>query len=178
MNENYFLPGTGKQLDFLIENLDVKGLSILIMGNGCEEISQKLLAKGALKVIIIVEDNDSLLSSRLLLSSSGISVRLMDFDNTDFRGSEFDIVYAQASVSSKKRNKITKEVYRILKEGGFYCVGEVTSLTKTPPKFITDLWQNSGVSPLHLEEQEQFYTGKNFNLVKSEDLSYTLKDFI
>jgi ubiquinone/menaquinone biosynthesis C-methylase UbiE len=177
MNDNYFLPGTDKQLDFLTENLDVTGLSILIIGTGCEEISHKLLAKGASKVIIIVDDNDSLLTSRLLLSNSGVSVRMMEYDNTDFKDSEFDLVYAQASVSNKKRNKITKEVYRVLKAGGHFCVGEVTSLTKTPPQFIIDLWKNSGVSPLHVEEQEQYYKGRKFDIVKSEDLSYTLKDF-
>lgn len=177
MNDNYFLPGTDKQLDFLTENLDVTGLSILIIGTGCEEISHKLLEKGASKVIIIVEDNDSLLNSRLILSNSGINVKMMEFDNTDFQDSEFDIVYAQASVSNKKRNKITKEVYRILKAGGHFCVGEITSLTKTPPQFILDLWKNSGISHLHIEEQEQYYKGRKFDIVKSENLSYTLKDF-
>ena len=106
MDSTIFLPGTGKQLEFLIENVDVKGFSILIVGVGCEEISERLFAKGASKVIIIVEDYDSLLNSRLRLANSNFSVRLMEFQNTDFKDSEFDLVFAQASVSNKKRNKI------------------------------------------------------------------------
>jgi len=177
MDTRIFLPGTDKQLEFLLENADVNGFSALIIGTGCEEISKALLEKGASKVIIIVEDNDSLLNLRLQLKNSTVSARLMEFENTDFKDSQFDLVYAQASVSNKKRNKITKEVYRILKTGGYYCVGEITSPTKTPPQFILDLWQSSGITPLHPKEQEQYYIEKHFEVVKSRELSHTLKDF-
>jgi ubiquinone/menaquinone biosynthesis C-methylase UbiE len=177
MDTRIFLPGTDKQLEFLLENVDVKGFSILIIGTGCEEISKRLFAKGVSKVIIIVEDNDSLLNSRLRLANSNISVRLMEFENTDFKDSEFDLVFAQASVSNKKRNKITKEVFRLLKADGYFCVGEITSPTKSPPQFINDLWQSSGITPLHPKDQEQFYKERNFEIVKSRELSHTLKDF-
>jgi ubiquinone/menaquinone biosynthesis C-methylase UbiE len=177
MDAKFFLPGTGKQLEFLLENVEVKGYSILIMGTGCEEIALKLLDKEASKLIIIVDDNDSLLNSRLQLSNSNISTRLMEFDNTDFKDSTFDLVYAQASVSNKKRNKIAKEVYRILKTGGLFCVGEITSPTISPPQFIIDLWQSSGITPLHPKDLQKFYEDKNFELVKSRELSHTLKDF-
>jgi ubiquinone/menaquinone biosynthesis C-methylase UbiE len=177
MNARFFLPGTDKQLEFLLENTDVKGFSILIIGTGCEEISRKLIEKEASKLIIIVDDNDSLLNSRLQLSNSNISVRLMEFDNTDFKDSTFDLVYAQASVSNKKRNKIAKEIYRVLKAGGYFCVGEITSPTKSPPQYITDLWQSSGITPLHPKEFQKFYIDKKFELVKSRELSHTLKDF-
>lgn len=177
MDTKFFLPGTDKQLEFLLENVDVKGLSILIIGTGCEEIAKMLLEKEASKVIIIVDDNDSLLSLRLQLAKSNINVRLMEFDNTDFKDSEFDLVFAQASVSNKKRNKIAKEIYRILKTEGYFCVGEITSPTQSPPQFITDLWQSADITPLHPKELEQFYLGKNFELVKPRELSHTLKDF-
>jgi ubiquinone/menaquinone biosynthesis C-methylase UbiE len=177
MYTSFFLPGTDRQLEFLLENIDVTGLSVLIIGTGCEEISKSISAKGAAGVNIIVDDNDSLLNSRLHLTNSDINVRLMDFDNTDFKDSSFDLVYVQASVSNKKRNKISKEVYRILKPGGHFCVGEITSPSQSPPQFITDLWKISGITPLHPKELEKFYKEKNFELVKSRELSHTLKDF-
>jgi ubiquinone/menaquinone biosynthesis C-methylase UbiE len=177
MDKIVFLPGTGRQLEFLLENVNISGLSILVIGNGCEEISKTYMAQNALKVIIIVDNNDSLLNTRLQLTGSNIAVRLMEFDNTDFKDSEFDLVYAQASVSNKKRNKTAKEVFRILKPGGYFCVGEITSPAKMPPKFITDLWLASDITPLHPKEMEKFYTDRKFQLIKSRELSHTLKDF-
>jgi ubiquinone/menaquinone biosynthesis C-methylase UbiE len=177
MDANYFLPGTDKQLEFLFENADINGFSILIIGTGCDEIARKLLEKNASKIIIIVDDNESLLNSRLQLSNSNISVRLMEFDSTDFKDSTFDLIFAQASVSNKKRTKIAKEVYRILKTGGYFCVGEITSPTQSPPQFIIDLWQSSGITPLHPKELQKFYAEKNFEIVKTRELSHTLKDF-
>lgn len=177
MDTKFFLPGTEKQSEFLHEYVDVNGYSILIIGTGCEQIARNLFEKGASKVIIIVEDNDSLLNSRFQLQNSDVNVRLMEFDNTDFKDSSFDLVYAQASVSNKKRNKITKEVLRILKPCGYYCVGEITSPSKSAPQFITDLWQSASITPLHPKELEQFYTGKKFEAVWARELSHTLRDF-
>ena len=47
---------------------------------------------------------------------------MMDFDNTDFNAEEFDLVYAQASISLLNRNKIVKEIKRILEtRWNFVC---------------------------------------------------------
>ena len=74
-------------------------------------------------VELIVEDYDSLMNSKMILESSPrVNVRLMDFEVTDFNDSSFDLVYAQASISLTKRNKIVKEIKRLAKTGWvFVC---------------------------------------------------------
>jgi SAM-dependent methyltransferase len=178
MNTKFFLPGTDKQLNVLLKQIKIKDLSILIIGPGTEEISKRFLYGGASKVVIIVQDNDSILRTRINLSGEKeIQIRLMEFGNTDFRNSTFDLVYAQASISTPNRNKILKEIRRILKPGGYLCAGEIVSLTQSPPQFVKDIWNNSGISPLFFNEVEKFYAESKFNVITVNDISYTLKEF-
>jgi len=67
---------------------------------------------------------------------------MMEYSNTDFRDSTFDIIYAQASISTVERRKILKEIKRILKPDGIFCAGEVVNLEKEVPLFITNLRDN------------------------------------
>lgn len=178
MNKKFFLPGTDKQLDILLKNLELKDISVIVIGEGCEEISKKIFSQGSLKVIMLVQDEDSLLRARMnLLYPKEISVKMMEFENTDFKNYSFDLVYAQASISSYNRNKVIKEIKRILKPAGYFCAGEIVSLTKSPPQFVKDIWNNSNISPLFTEELEDYYMGKGFEIMLSNDISDTLSDF-
>jgi SAM-dependent methyltransferase len=178
MNKKYFLPGTDRQLNILQKNLELKDLSVLVVGEGSEEISKKISSQGPSKVIMLVQDEDSLLRARMNLSSSKeISVKMMEFENTDFKNNSFDLIYAQASISSSKRNKVTKEIKRLLRPAGYFCAGEIVKLSKSPPQFIKDVWNNSNVSPLFTEDLEDYYRERGFEIILSNDISDTLFDF-
>jgi ubiquinone/menaquinone biosynthesis C-methylase UbiE len=178
MNKKFFLPGSDKQLDILLKNLELKDISVLVVGEGSEEISKKISSRGTLNVIMLVQDEDSLLRARMNLSSSKeISVKMMEFENTDFKNHSFDLVYAQASISSHNRNKVIKEIKRILKPAGYFCAGEIVSLTKSPPQFVKDIWNNSNLSPLYTEKLEGYYKERGFEIILSNDISDTLYDF-
>ncbi len=178
MEQTFFLPGTDKQLRTFLEHVNPSGLTALIIGAGSEEIAKTFASSGASEIFLIVEDNDSLMNSRLeLRESPDIKTRLMDFDNTDFPESKFDIIYAQASLSNSRRNKIVKELSRILKPGGVLCVGENTSLSLSPPKFVKDIWESSDITPLNAGSAAEYYTGRKFELILESDLSGTLKEF-
>ena len=178
MKTKFFLPGTDKQLNSLLNHLDLNGKTVLVIGPGSEGISESILNSGAEEVVMIVEDNDSLLNSRLLLpKEEKLSVRLMEFDNTDFPGSKFDLVYAQASISNNRRNKIIKEIKRILKPEGYFCVGENISYTRNAPAFVKNIWNSSEIVPLFVEDLENYYLERKFEIIFRQDLSHTLKDF-
>jgi SAM-dependent methyltransferase len=178
MNKKFFLPGTDKQLKFLLDRIDLKDYKVLILGPGCEEISKQFLANGVSRVLIIVNNEDSLLITRLNLAGiKEITVRLMQFEATDFKDSQFDLVYAQGSVSGFNRNKILKEIKRILKPSCYFCAGEIVSLTKSPPRFVKDIWKNSDISPLFSDDLENYYRERNFEVISSDDISDTLFDF-
>jgi len=173
-----FLPGTNKQIEIFIKKIDVKDKAILVIGAGSEEITKRLKQENPPSLFLIVEEQESLLVSRLSLKDEKeITVRLMDFENTDFDLEQFDIVYAQASISTIKRNKIIKEIKRILKPGGILCAGEIVSKTVDVPGFVKDIWEHSGISPLNETELGKYYTSKGFEIQYEDDLSYTLKDF-
>ena len=108
-----FLPGLDKQIEVLFKNIAGDKKQILIIGANSEEIAIALQQFYDADVFIIVDENESLLKSRLLLSNTErISIRMMDFENTDFQKEKFDLIYAQASISSINRNKIVKEIKR------------------------------------------------------------------
>jgi len=178
LTNKIFLPGTDKQIEIFIKKIDVKDKSVLVIGAGSVEITKRLKQENPPSLFLIVGEQESLLVSRLSLEDEKeIQVRLMDFGNTDFNTEQFDIVYAQASISTIKRNKIIKEIKRILKPGGILCAGEIVSRTMEVPGFVRDIWEHSGISPLNEIELGKYYAIKGFEIQNEEDLSYTLKDF-
>lgn len=173
-----FLPGTDRQFTILSSQVALEGKRILIIGGNTSELANEFIARGASQVIIVVEDNDSLLQTRLLIGNNkSISAKMMEFTNTDFNDEEFDLVYAQASISNAERNKILKEVKRILKSKGIFCVGENVVFTEELPKFVNDIFQSSGIIPLHKDNFPKYFTERKFDVLYQHDLSSTLKDF-
>jgi SAM-dependent methyltransferase len=178
INGKIFLPGTDRQISTLLKTVEIKDKSVLIIGSGSEEIGEIFYHSEAAEVYLITDDEDSLLQTRLILSGlKEINVRLMEFDNTDFKAEKFDIIYTQGSTWTKKRNKIIKEIKKILKPKGYLCIGEIISLSGSPPQFVKDIWENNDLSPLFKDEFKKYYLSKGFELILEEDLSGTLKDF-
>ena len=156
----------------------MKDKDILIIGSNAEKIAQKFLNAEAKDVTIILDEYDSLLNARYLLKDNEkISVRLMDFSSTDFKDAKFDIVYAQASISGKMRNKILKEIKRILKPEGILNAGEITSLKSSPPNYVNDIWESGNILPLNSDDIKKYYEERKFEVVDTLDLSAHLKDF-
>jgi ubiquinone/menaquinone biosynthesis C-methylase UbiE len=177
-NKEIYLPGSVYQFSTLTDKFGIKEKSVLVMGAGSEDISKLFLENKASSVIQIVEEEDSLLVSRLYLKDvKEISVRLMTFNNTDFSSERFDIIFAQASISNARRNKIVKEIIRILKPGGLLAVGEIVQLENNAPIFVRDLWQASGISPLLNNEVSDYYRERNFEILYEDDFSSILREF-
>ncbi|HSL88022.1 MAG TPA: methyltransferase domain-containing protein [Ignavibacteriaceae bacterium] len=175
---NIFLPGGFKQSRILKSKYMIADKSILVIGSGSEKIALKMAEAGAAFISLIVNDYESLISSRFVLPNQNkVSAKLMDYDNTDFNDNEFDLVYAQASISTKNRNKIIKEIKRILKPGGTFCTGEITAFTKKYPPFVRDIFESSDVSPLLHDSCENYFIERKFEIIYSEDLSSSLKNF-
>ena len=173
-----FLPGTDRQFTILSSQVALEGKRILIIGGNTSELANEFVVRGASQVIIVVEDNDSLLQTRLLIGNNkSISAKMMGFTNTDFNDEDFDLVYAQASISNAERNKILKEVKRILKPKGILCVGENVVFTEELPKFVNDIFQSSGIIPLLKDNFPKYFTERKFDVLYQHDLSSTLKDF-
>lgn len=173
-----FLPGSVFQVNKFLEDNSVEEKDILIIGSNSEAIAEEFLELKAKTVIIIVDDNDTLIRSRFILSAKKkISTRMMEYNNTDFTDSSFDIIYAQASISTTSRKKILKELRRILRPGGILCCSEIVNLEKDVPQFIDDLRNNSGINAPWINELNDFYTNAGFEIITEENLSNRLQNF-
>ena len=172
-----YLPGGFDQYILFNKTVELKDKKILFIGAGLEKLLLKIDRSFFSSIYFIVDDHDSLLASRYLLSDlKDINIRLMQFERTDFTDGFFDIIYIQGSVSSK-RNKIVKEVKRILKHGGIFCVTESVLLEENEPQFIKDIYEKSDTSPLFVKDFEEYYKSRNFEIIKDVDLSYSLKKY-
>lgn len=173
-----FLPGGDKQLTYIEKNIKLDGKSILVIGASSDIIAIKLSQMSGSNIEMIVDDYETLLSSKFNLKQNGtVSVRLMEFDNTDFENETFDIVYSQGTISVLNRNKIIKEIKRILKSGGILCVGEMISLTVNPPPFMKNIWETAGLFPLHIDEIDNYYKERKFIIAGKKNLTNSLKDY-
>jgi glycine/sarcosine/dimethylglycine N-methyltransferase len=178
MDEKIFLPGSGKQLEFTLKQVELVTPAILVIGSFSGNIAVRLADKYDCNVEIIVEDTESFLNTNLILSSiERVKTSVMSFSITDFDAASFDLVYAQASISNDRRNKIVKEIKRILKPGGYLSVGEIVKLKKEVPPFVDNIFSGSQMEPLFIEEIEDYYTKRNFTVVEEEDLTSTLREY-
>jgi len=175
---NIFLPGLDNQIRFVRRQLKLNGKTSLTLGSASEGVVKIFADETNKKAELIVEDYGSLMNSRLLLGDDkNVNIRLMDFVFTDFEDSTFDVVYTQGGISNPRRNKIVKEIKRILKPDGFFCVGEVVSLNEKLPQFVLDIYDSTELEPLQLTKIEDYYLERNFEIVEKKDLSFTLKDY-
>jgi ubiquinone/menaquinone biosynthesis C-methylase UbiE len=176
--QNIFLPGGLKLYRILRNKFILRDKNILVIGAGSEKIAEKMMDSGASSVKMIVSDLDSLMNIKLIIPSEiKIDVKMMEFDATDFSQNEFDVIYAQGSISSSNRNKIIKEIRRILKPEGILCVGELTALIKTYPVFIKDIFDSSDILPLFHDTCAEYFEGRKFSVLHEENLSSSLKSF-
>ncbi|MGK9476894.1 class I SAM-dependent methyltransferase [Melioribacter sp. OK-6-Me] len=176
--EEILLPGLNYQVEFLFKYLIPKPEKILIAGSGAFYAASLIAAHFNTSVDLIVEDYQSLLETRLLGENNpSVNIKMMSFENTDYAEHEFDLIYAQASVSTPDRNKIIKEFKRILKPGGHLCVGEMVHLSDKYPAFIKDIYANSYLNPLKIDELKKYYVERKFKILQEKNLSYTLKDY-
>jgi ubiquinone/menaquinone biosynthesis C-methylase UbiE len=172
-----FLPGTDKQLNFLLDTVDPKDLVVLQAGSQGDKISTKIHQYEPASIHIITDNSSDLMEMRFRLKEKNIPVKLMDYTNTDFRDNTFDLVYSQGTFSTSARRKIYKEVLRIMKDDGIICSGEIVKMEEKVPRFMQDVWDTSGIAPLSAEKLMQFYEESGLEIIAHKNLSYTLKEF-
>jgi len=172
------LPGLNKQFDFLKTNLPVNPESVLVIGSGSEIVAELIAKHFLCKIELIVQDYESLINSKIILGNdSEVKVSFMDYEVTDYRAESFELIYAQASVSFLNRNKIIKEIKRILKPDGYICIGEIVSLKQDIPLFVKDIFESAGLLPIYTDELEKYYSERNLNLISQQDFSDTLAEY-
>lgn len=178
MGGEVFLPGGRELLNLFLKEVSVSGKKILVLGAGSGAIAERLAKESGNKCEMIVEEYDSFINSKLSLqSSTNVNIRMMSFESTDFENEEFDIIYAQGPFSSENRNKIIKEVLRMLKTGGMVCSGEIVSLDANPPAFVRDIWNLSALKPLYFNDLKGYYEKKNLHIIFERNLSSTLRKY-
>ncbi|HZW39915.1 MAG: methyltransferase domain-containing protein [Syntrophothermus sp.] len=175
MKELILLPGLDVQQTLTINTTELKDKDILVIGEQTILTAREFLKQEPKSLIIIVDNYEALIQMRI--KAPDLNIRMMEFENTDFRNESFDVVYAQASISSKNRNKIIKEIYKLLRDDGTFSLGEIITKGENVPVFINDIYERSDLLPLKEDELSTYYTSKKFIIINEYELSYTLEEF-
>ncbi|PJA95362.1 MAG: hypothetical protein CO129_12175 [Ignavibacteriales bacterium CG_4_9_14_3_um_filter_34_10] len=179
MFDKIILPGLEKQFRLLENNVPLLGKKSLVAGAGSEEVAKRLFAASHEGVEFIVDNYDSLINSRLSIQKEeGVNCSLMEYHSTDFGNNSFDLIYAQASISSSLHRKILLEFFRLLKPSGYFCVGEVVKIQNSIPRFVEEILTLSDLVPVTLDELTTQYESIGFQIIEQVDLSQTFKDYL
>jgi len=174
---NILLPGGSKQLEHLLEQDIPKSGQALIIGTNCESIATKLIEYFT-NLFIITDNYESVIKIRMKLKNDKkIKVKMMDYAHTDFQDNSFDLIYTQGSISVPERKDIVKEIKRVLISKGLFCAGEIVSLKEPVPRFVNDIWEQSGLEPIASSEIKKYYESKDFEVLSEKDFSDILQDF-
>lgn len=172
------LPGLNEQIIFLQSRINIGDSKILIIGSNSGEIAKIFCAKNSSQIELIVEDYESLINTKLILDKTkNVNIKIMSFEHTDFKDGQFDLIYTQASISGSNRKSIVKEIKRILKPDGIFCIGEIVKLENEIPTFVNDIFESSDIVPFEISKLENYYLERNFTLIDSKNLSNTLSEY-
>ncbi len=177
MSNNYLLvPGSWKQFDYL-KSLNLNFSKILVVGSSLENVSIELKKIYSSEVETIVDNFDSLISANLILRKENLQAKLMDFSATDYQKEEFDLIFAQASISNNDRKKILKEFKRILKPDGILCIGEIVTIEEKIPTMLLDFLETSNLSTLTKLQVEKIYKELKLEIIDSKSVVNAFSDY-
>ncbi len=169
-NYEPLLPCGNKLFNLLTKTVQDRNFKkILVIGESSETLAVKLSEKYSTNVELIVEDYNSLLNAKLALEDvNGVIPKIMEFERTDYNDNEFDLIFAQTSLTRENRKKIVKEIKRILRTDGIFALAEIVMTVGNPPKMITEMLDWAGMSPLFIDNVEKYYSERNFETIASE----------
>ena len=56
-------------------------------------------------------------------------------------------------------------------------VGEIVKLQQNVPQFVEDIFEQSFILPLFIDDLHKYYEERNFEIIAEKNLTYTLKRF-
>lgn len=116
----------------LIDN-DLKGKSILDLGCGYGENSKLLLKRNASRVVGIDISKKMLNLAKKFNSDPKISYYCIDMENIDKIEEKFDLIISSLAIHYvKDYNKLIKDVYNLLNDGGTFIFSQEHPITLAP----------------------------------------------
>lgn len=182
------LPGGAAPARFFINEISLGGdgtffpdlskTTLLILGSGFTMLLPLFEKVGFGSIHAACDDNEEIFGYKANTpKEKQVPVLFVDYASLDHKPESFDFVFCQATLASGYRNKLIKEIKRILKPGGLLITSEVICAKKPAPTFLNDILSGSGQDPLYSDEFESYYTSRKFELLNSADFTDELDEF-
>lgn len=177
-NKSPFLPGGSAPIRFFLNEVQPHEGSLLILGNGFTEIVPHFLNTGFSPIHAASDDNTEIFGFKANTpKDQQVPALYVEYTSLDHKTESFDFVFCQATLTLGVRNKLVKEIKRVLKPGGHLITTEILCNKKPAPTFLNDIWADSGQDPLFTDDFEPYYTSRNFEVVKTADFTDELDEF-
>ena len=128
--EGYLSPGGVDEVREILKSFDLSGRKVLDIGCGAGGITVDLIREFKAKFVLGVDvEKDPCIRSEALASKYGlgdkIEIQEVEPGPFPFGNEEFDIVFSKDSiVHVHDKEKLSGEVFRILKPGGFFLASD------------------------------------------------------
>lgn len=177
-NKSPFLPGGDSPVKFFLKEFPERDCSLLILGNGFPQLVPFFVDAGFSSVKAASDDNTEVFEYKANTpKEKQIPSLCVDYASLDYKDESFDHVFCQATLTLSGRNKLIKQIRRVLKPGGHLTTSEILCNKKPAPTFLNDIWAESGQDPLYTDEFEPYYTSRGFIIKSSADFTNDLDEF-
>ncbi len=177
-NKSPFLPGGDSPVKFFLNEFPERNGSLLLLGNGFPQLVSYFIDAGFSSIIGASNENTEIFEYKANTpKEKQIPSLCVDYASLDYDKESFDHVFCQATLTLAGRNKLIREIRRVLKPGGFLTTSEILCNKKPAPTFLNDIWAESGQDPLYTDEFEAYYTSRSFKIKNSADFTNDLDEF-
>lgn len=176
--EGFLSPGGTEEIDQIIKNTEVIGMSVLDIGCGCGGAAFHLINKHGVKSVEGIDPEPLVIkTAKQLASKNNLSnsakFKCIKPGPLQYIDESFDIVFSKEAflhISDKKT--LIKDIYRVLKPGGMIFVSDWMRIDDNPPsKQMKDYIAAEGLEMLmcSLERYEELLKLSHFTDIEIRD---------
>tara|TARA_B100000700_G_scaffold311671_1_gene394249 strand:- start:1520 stop:2305 length:786 start_codon:yes stop_codon:yes gene_type:complete len=151
--EGYLSPGGASEIDLILNNKSLKNKKILDIGCGCGSAAFHFIKNYSPKYILGVDVEEKVIKRANELKSNVLEKNKVEFKVIKpgvlpFDNISFDVIFSKDTfLHISDKETLVNDLYRVLKPGGFLCVGDWMRIDDDhPSKLMQEYIKLEGLS--------------------------------
>ena len=151
--EGYLSPGGASEIDLILNDKSLKNKKILDIGCGCGSAAFHFIKNHSPNYVLGVDVEEMVIKRANALKSNLIEKKKVDFKviqrgELPFDDLSFDVIFSKDTfLHILDKERLVEDLYRVLKPGGFLCVGDWMRIDdNAPSKLMQEYIKLEGLS--------------------------------
>jgi len=151
--EGYLSPGGASEIDLILNDKSLKNKKILDIGCGCGSAAFHFIKNYSPNYVLGVDVEEMVIKRANALKSNLIEKKKVDFKviqpgELPFDDLSFDVIFSKDTfLHILDKERLVEDLYRVLKPGGFLCVGDWMRIDdNAPSKLMQEYIKLEGLS--------------------------------